>query len=60
MEFLGEKRVMKSLMTYVRLDSFMRDLRSVHYMLSKVKRADSLSEREMSFVKLPREITPLV
>ena len=28
-EFLGGKRVMESLMTYVRLDSFMRDLRSV-------------------------------
>ena len=34
---------MESLMTYVRLDSFMRDLRYVYHMLSKVKRVDSLS-----------------
>ena len=51
---------MESLMTYVRLDSFMRDLRSVYHMLSKVKRVDSLSKRGTSFVRLPREITPLV
>ena len=36
---------MESLVTYVRLDPFMRDLRSVYRMLSKVKRVDSLSKR---------------
>ena len=51
---------MESLMAYVRLDSFMRDLRSVYHMLLKVKRVDSLSKRGTSFVRLPREITSLV
>ena len=36
---------MEGLMTYVRLDPFMRDLRSVYHMLSKVKHVDSLSKR---------------
>ena len=51
---------MESSVTYLRLDSFMRDLRSVYHMLSKVKRVDSLSKRGTSFVRSAREITPSV
>ena len=51
---------MKNSMTFVRLDSFMRDLRSVYHMLSKVKHVDSLSKQGTSFVRSAREITPSV
>ena len=40
----GRKTSYGDFETYVRLHSFMRDLRSVYHMLSKVKRVDSLSK----------------
>ena len=43
-----------------KVGSFMRDLRSVYHMLSRVKRLDSLSKQGTSFVRSAREITPSV